>query len=58
MRTNPREERDREFYQQRLAGLTYAAIGKQFGLSGERVAQIVRKQERKERYRRMREEAG
>lgn len=44
-------DRNEEICAMHHAGLTYASIAKQFGISGQRVRQIVKKRERLNRTR-------
>ena len=49
--------RNREIYTRRLAGATYAALGRQYALSGHRISLIGSREERQISSERRREEA-
>ncbi len=54
----PKTERNRQIIEMRAAGATYRKIGQTFGICGETVRQILRREERRERRKRIEESAG
>lgn len=54
----PKTERNRQITEMRAAGATYRKIGQTFGICGETVRQILRREERLERRKQMNEESA